>query len=161
MILYHTSDRIIEYPDIKFSRTYLDFGKGFYTTPNQGQAEKYAKRLFKEGRHAYLNVYEFDDNQNSLSRKIFDAYDGEWLDYVVQCRQDKHHMLYGIVEGGIADDDVFNTLDLYMDELISREEAIKRLRKKRPNWQICFCDQNVINNYLHFVKSTEIIDDER
>lgn len=83
------------------------------------------------------------------------------MDYVVQCRQDKPHLLYDIVEGGIADDDVFNTLDLYMDELISREEAIKRLRKKKPNWQICFCDQNVINNYLHFVKSIEIKDDER
>lgn len=63
MILYHTSDKIIEPPDIKFSRTYLDFEKGFYTTPNQSQAEKYAKRFFKEGRQAYLNIYEFNDNQ--------------------------------------------------------------------------------------------------
>lgn len=60
MTLYHTSDRSIEHPDIKFSRAYLDFGKGFYTTPNRSQAEKYAKRFFKEGRQAFLNTFELD-----------------------------------------------------------------------------------------------------
>lgn len=156
MILYHTSDQPIVHPDIKFSRAYLDFGKGFYTTPNRSQAEKYAKRFFKEDRPAFLNVFELDDNPNSFTHKTFEAYDGEWLDYVVACRRNLPHEIYDIVEGGIADDDVFNTLDLYMDELIPRDEAIKRLRKKKPNWQICLCNQELIDKHLHYVESIEL-----
>lgn len=160
MILYHTSDKSIEHPDISYSRDYLDFGKGFYTTPNRGQAEKYAKRFFREQRPAFLNVFEIDDEIEEVSRKTFDAYDGEWLDYVVECRRAHPHDTFDIVEGGIADDDVFNTLDLYMDELILRDEAIKRLRKKKPNWQICLCSQKLIDKHLHFVESIELINDE-
>lgn len=159
MILYHTSDRPIEYPEVSFSRNYLDFGKGIYMTPNRKQAEKYAKRFFKEGRRAFLNVFEFDEQKSGFTHKVFDAYDGQWLDYVVDCRQDSQHELFDIVEGGIADDDVFNTLDLYMAELILRDEAIKRLKKKKPNWQICFCNQQIIDLHVHHVETIELSDD--
>lgn len=111
MILYHTSDKTIRHPDLAFSRAYLDFGKGFYTTPIRRQAEKYGRRFFKEGRKAYLNVYELDDE-----------------------------------------------LSGYTD--ISRTEAIKRLRKKKPNWQICLCNQNLIDLHLHFVESIALSNDE-
>ncbi len=160
MILYHTSDKTIRHPDLAFSRAYLDFGKGFYTTPIRRQAEKYGRRFFKEGREAYLNVYELDDELSGYTDKVFDAYDGNWLDYVVTCRRDAPHATFDKIEGGIADDDVFNTLDLYMDNLISRTEAIKRLRKKKPNWQICLCNQNLIDLHLHFVESIALSNDE-
>lgn len=156
MILYHTSDREVSIPSVENSRTYLDFGRGAYTTPNKNQALKYAKRFWREGKNAVLNVYECDENFEGFTKKIFGAYDGEWLDYVVLCRRDDPHPLYDIIEGGIADDDVFNTLDLYMQELIAKDEAIKRLRKKKPNWQICFCSQDFINKHLHFIESVEL-----
>lgn len=159
MILYHTSDQPIEHPEVSFSRNYLDFGKGIYMTPNKKQAEKYAKRFFKEGKSAFLNVFEFDVVESGFTHKVFEAYDGQWLDYVVDCRQNSQHELFDIVEGGIADDDVFNTLDLYMAGLILREEAIKRLRKKKPNWQICFCNQQVIDMHIQHVESIELTDD--
>ncbi|MCQ2192203.1 MAG: DUF3990 domain-containing protein [Paludibacteraceae bacterium] len=160
MKLYHTSDKRIESPDISFSRAYLDFGKGFYMTPNQVQAEKYAKRFFKEGRSAFLNTFELDDHCEGFTIRKFAEYDGNWLDYVVACRKELAHDRFDIIEGGIADDDVFNTLDLYMAELIPREEAIKRLRKKKPNWQICLCNQQLIDKHLHFVESKELKNDE-
>lgn len=160
MTLYHTSDRSIEHPDIKFSRAYLDFGKGFYTTPNRSQAEKYAKRFFKEGRQAFLNTFELDEDIENYTPKTFKEYDGYWLDYVVACRKNLPHQTYDIIEGGIADDDVYNTLDLYMAELIPREEAIKRLRKKKPNWQICLCSQQLIDKHLHYIESIELKNDE-
>ena len=160
MILYHTSDRRVEHPDISFSRAYLDFGKGFYTTPNRGQAEKYAKRFFKEERPAFLNTFELDDNCKSYTHHKFEEYDGDWLDYAVACRKEQPHDTFDIIEGGIADDDVFNTLDLYMADLILREEAIKRLRKKKPNWQICLCNQQLIDKHLYFVESIELKNDE-
>lgn len=161
MILYHTSDRLIEHPDISLSRAYLDFGKGFYMTPNRVQAEKYARRFFKEERPAFLNTFELDDNCKDYTHHKFEDYDGDWLDYVVACRKELPHDTFDIIEGGIADDDVFNTLDLYMADLIPREEAIKRLRKKKPNWQICLCSQQLINEYLHFVESIELKNNER
>lgn len=161
MIFYHTSDRSVENPDVKFSRLYLDFGQGFYMTRHQSQAEKYAKRFFREKRPAFLNVYELDDDIENCSKFVFNEYNGEWLDYVVACRNNMPHAEYDIIEGGIADDDVFNTLDLYMAGLIQRDEAIKRLRKKKPNWQICICNQELINKNLHFKESIELIDDDR
>lgn len=159
MRLYHTSDRSVEHPDISFSRAYLDFGKGFYMTPNIGQAEKYAKRFFKEERPAFLNTFELDECRKDFTHHKFAEYDGDWLDYVVACRKELPYDAFDIIEGGIADDDVFNTLDLYMAELIPREEAIKRLRKKKPNWQICLCNQQLINEHLHFVESIELKND--
>lgn len=156
MILYHTSTIEVKEPCIRFSRTFLDFGKGFYTTPSKVQAKKYAKRFFKESLPAVLNTFELDENLDSISWHTFEAYDGDWLDYVVACRRNQEHDLYDVVEGGIADDDVFNTLDLYMAVLIEREEAIKRLKKKKPNWQICFCNQQLINKHLHFIESQQL-----
>lgn len=160
MTLYHTSDKCIGHPSISFSRDYLDFGKGVYTTPSRIQAEKYAKRFFKEKRLAFLNVFELDDDIEGYTHHTFEAYDGEWLDYIVLCRRNQPHDVFDIVEGGIADDDVFNTLDLYMSNLIERDEAIKRLRKKKPNWQICLCNQQLIDKHLHYVESIELKDNE-
>lgn len=79
-----------------------------YVTPNRLQADKYARRFFKEGRKAFLNIYEFDDAALSYcDKKVFPAYDGMWLDYVVACRKNNLHEAFDIIEGGIADDDVF------------------------------------------------------
>ena len=38
MTLYHGSDQIIKTPELRPSIRTLDFGPGFYTTPNKEQA---------------------------------------------------------------------------------------------------------------------------
>ena len=157
MILYHTSNLEIIKPDISFSRSSLDFGAGFYTTENRLQAEKYAKRFFKQGSNAVMNVYSLDGDISGYSRKVFSAYDAQWLDYVEACRRELPHEHYDIIEGGIANDNVFDTLDLYMADIITHEQAIRRLKKQKPNWQICFANQELINKHLHFVESINII----
>jgi len=48
MKVYHGSTEIVEYPLILDTQRLLDFGKGFYTTTNQEQAEKWA--LIKQKR---------------------------------------------------------------------------------------------------------------
>jgi len=157
MILYHTSNMEIRKPDIAFSRNSLDFGRGFYTTENKSQAEKYARRFFKQNEPAVMNIYSFDDGDlEGFSRKFFAAYDAEWLDYVEKCRREQPHEHYDIVEGGIANDNVFDTLDLYMARIITHEQAIGRLKKKKPNQQICFTNQTLIDLHLHFVESISI-----
>ena len=35
MILYHTSDQVIQHPDIRYGRKNADFGQGFYLTPDR------------------------------------------------------------------------------------------------------------------------------
>ncbi len=40
--------------------------------------------------------------------------------------------------GGVANDKVFNTVELFFDGLIDKKEAINRLRYEKPNLQICF-----------------------
>ena len=44
MIVYHGTTQIIEHPDIKYSKKYLDFGPGFYLTSFEDQAKKWAFR---------------------------------------------------------------------------------------------------------------------
>lgn len=44
MIVYHGGTEVIENPDIKFSKNYLDFGRGFYVTTYKEQAKKWAIR---------------------------------------------------------------------------------------------------------------------
>lgn len=39
--------------------------------------------------------------------------------------------------GGVTNDKVFNTVELYFDNLIDKKEAIRRLRYEKPNLQIC------------------------
>ena len=62
-----------------------------------------------------------------------------------------------MVTGGIADDKVFNTIDLYFSGNISKEEALKRLKFIHPNHQICILNQDILNKHLHFLRSDEII----
>ena len=54
---------------------------------------------------------------------------------------------YDIVIGGVANDKVFNTVELYFDNLIEKGEAIRRLRYEKPNLQICFRTQKVLDVY--------------
>lgn len=63
---------------------------------------------------------------------------------------------YDVVSGGIADDRVFNTLDLYFSNQMSKEEALKRLIFEKPNHQLCFTNQSVIDRCITFIESKEL-----
>ena len=157
MTVYHASNFIIESPDIYHSRDFLDFGKGFYLTSLVEQAKNYAQRFLYQGDKAYLNHYNLDENlDNKFNIKEFGDYNEEWLDFVTLCRLGKLSSKYDMITGGIADDKVFNTVDLYFSGNISKEEALKRLKFIHPNHQICILNQELINKHLHFLKSDEI-----
>ena len=157
MTVYHASNFIIESPDIYHSRDFLDFGKGFYLTSLIEQAKKYAQPFLYQGDKAYLNHYNLDEHlDNKFNIKEFGDYNEEWLDFVTLCRLGKLSSKYDMITGGIADDKVFNTVDLYFSGNISKEEALKRLKFIHPNHQICILNQELINKHLHFLKSDEI-----
>lgn len=132
MKLYHASDTVIEKPDVYHSREHLDFGKGFYLTSIHIQAEKYAQRFLLRGKRAFVNEYLLDEDLSGYVVKIFRSYDEEWLDYVGKCRKGLNKMTYDIVVGGIANDKVFNTIDLYFSGAMSKEDALGRLAYEHP-----------------------------
>ncbi len=156
MTVYHTSYTEISHPDVLHSRKYLDFGKGFYVTQLREQAVRYGEKFIKSNRPAYLNEYQFDSDNLDFSRKRFDHYDTEWLDFVADCRKGNPVTQYDIIEGGIANDRVFNTVDLFFQGIITKEDTINRLRYEKPNWQICLLTQRVIDSCLTFVKSEKL-----
>jgi hypothetical protein len=61
-----------------------------------------------------------------------------------------------MIMGGIADDRVYNTIELYKDQLIGKDEALKRLQYYKPNHQICIINQEIIDKYLKFEESKEV-----
>ena len=63
--------------------------------------------------------------------RIFPAYDLDWLNYVVDCRQGKDCSLeYDIVEGGVANDNVIDTVEDYEKGIITAEQALGQLQYK-------------------------------
>lgn len=85
---------------------------------------------------------------------MFDSYDLEWLNYVVDCRKGKDISSdYDLVEGDVANDNVIDTVEDYEKGIITAEQALGQLRYKKVNHQICILNQSVIDNYLVFVES--------
>jgi hypothetical protein len=152
MKLYHGSLEAVEKPDISFSRSNTDFGKGFYTTTIKSQAEKWTERFKRRFGYGTLSIYEIDefDLRKNVSVLEFETYSVEWLDFIARCRQGEKGGNFDLVIGGVANDDVFNTLTLYFRGYIEKEETIKRLRYEKPNIQYCFRKQEIIDKYLKF-----------
>lgn len=156
MILYHGSYLEIIRPDLKRSRSNVDFGLGFYTTPLYEQAAKWCGKFKHRGKEGIVSCYDFDEGAYEALKVLkFDAYSEAWLDFILNCRSGKDTTDYDIVIGGVANDKVFNTVELFFDGLIDKAEAINRLRYEKPNLQICFRTEKSLE-YLHFERSHKI-----
>lgn len=158
MEVYHASVLRVERPDVYHSRKFLDFGQGFYVTTLREQAVKYAQRFTRRGKEAWLNIYDFDEHImfSSYSMKEFKRYDEEWLDFVVACRRGYVVGDYDLVRGGIANDKVFRTVDLFFSGDITKQEALRRLLFEHPNDQLCIRSQELLDNCLTFKESIRL-----
>lgn len=159
--VYHGSTHIIEQPLCHIGRDNLDFGKGFYVTNIKKQAISWATRVVNLGLPQWLNIYEIDEEYIKLHAncKIFNAYDYEWLNFIVESRNGKKPWKgYDYIEGGIADDRVITTIEDYINGDISMDYALKRLSEHQPNNQICFISQKLLDASLHFVKAEPLND---
>ena len=153
MIVYHGSFVEVEKPDIYHSRESVDFGKGFYVTTVKEQAVKWASRFKRNEGKGIVSIYEFDldaTEDSGFIIKRFEGYTEEWLDYITACRKVLNQDMYDVIIGGVANDKVFNTIELFFDGLIEKSEAIKRLKYEKPNLQICIRNQEIINDYLSY-----------
>lgn len=155
MRIYHGSYIEIQKPDVTKSRNNVDFGKGFYTTPIKDQAIKWAKRFKKREGRSIVSIYEMDEIKlwKDFFVKEFSEYSDEWLDYILACRRGEDAEKFDVVIGGVANDKVFDTIELFFDGLIEKSVAIERLRYEKPNLQICFCSQAAIEECVTFIES--------
>lgn len=162
MLLYHGSLVVVERPLVGIGRSDLDFGPGFYLTKLREQAERWAK--IKSGRkknsEAILNIYDFDSELllNSDCRHLsFEDYNKDWLDFVAASRKGlKPWLGYDAIEGGIANDSVITTVDLYVDGLITVEQALDKLVNAELRHQICIASQKFADDCLTFKESIRL-----
>ena len=155
MKLYHGSTHIVENPIILDVQRMLDFGKGFYTTTSQEQAEKWA--LIKQKREddnskAIVNVYEIDYQllaNSGYNIKIFNQANEEWLDFIVGNRSNNANHSFDIVKGAVANDTLYRTLSLYESGILTKLETITRLKIHVLFDQISFHNQNVLKELIY------------
>ncbi len=102
------------------------------------------------------NVYSFDFGmaKKNFSYLQFEAYDERWLDFIVANRQGESIANdYDLIEGGVANDRVIDSIEAYMAGLMPKELCLQNLSMHQPNNQICILNQEIIDKYLTFLKS--------
>lgn len=160
--VFHGSFIEVSKPLVALSRPNLDFGQGFYVTDLRQQAVRWAERIATRRLvNPVLSIYEFDVDASKKEYRYleFDSYDKAWLDFIVANRKGK--MLwkdYDVVEGGVANDNVIDTVEDYIRGRMSAEAALVELSKHQPNNQFCILNQEIIDKYLRFVESKNIED---
>lgn len=134
----------VEIPKIMINGYYKDFGYGFYCTNLKKQAIRWA--MTKKG-DSVINTYSYQRNEN-LQIKTFEEMTEEWLQFVVDCRRGIEHN-YDIVEGPMADDQIWNYVEDYVSGEISKEAFWALVKFRYPTHQIVFCTETALktNHY--------------
>lgn len=100
-------------------------------------------------------VYEYSPI-DSLNIKEFPEMSDEWLDFMADCRHGVTHN-YDIVEGPMADDEVWDYVEDFLSGRISREAFWALARLKHPTHQILFCNDKALTSLTfisHYVLGT-------
>ena len=140
LVIYHGSNFAFDTIDLEKSHNRRDFGRGFYCTVLESQAEEWARRLYlrshKGGRYVYRYLFRQTED---LKIKHFTALDQEWLEFIKENRTKggiQHS--YDMVVGPVADDNTMETVQLYLSGILKAEEAVERLRYNKVNNQVSF-----------------------
>ncbi|WP_449075765.1 DUF3990 domain-containing protein [Ruminococcus sp.] len=149
-ILYHGSNVIVQNPKILIDGFYKDFGYGFYCTNIKKQARRWA--ITKRGK-SVINKYNYVKNEN-LKIYSFTEMSEEWLQFVVNCRQGKEHN-FDIVEGPMADDQIWDYVEDYVSNNISKTAFWELVKFKYPTHQIVFCTENALKTLYY--KGSDIL----
>lgn len=154
IVVYHGGTEAISLPCVDKGRRNLDFGQGFYLTDIREQAVDWSKHVSDRRKQpAILSRYYLDRESvlNQFRCKVFTEYDGEWLDFIVDSRNGKEPWkAYDYIEGGVANDRVIDSINLYMADLMSREKVLEKLSEHRPNNQMCILNQEIMDKYLTY-----------
>ena len=159
MRLYHGSNVEVRKPSLRLSRQKTDFGRGFYTTTQKGQAEHWTSIKLdraQKGRRV-VSVFEIDDALfKNPQLKIRDFYgpDEAWLNFVVDSRKGIEHD-YDLVFGPVANDKVFTVVNLYESGVLDAPAAIAELKAYKTYNQLSFHTKRVIEE-LRFIESYDV-----
>lgn len=149
-IVYHGSDVEVKNPEIIDNGHYKDFGYGFYCTNLKKQAIRWA--LTKKDNHI-VNSYKYNLKDN-LDILVFEKMSDEWLEFVVNCRRGLKHK-HDIVEGPMADDQIWDYVEDYINGDISKEAFWELVKFKYPTHQIVFCTKDALEA-LKFIGSENV-----
>ena len=144
MIIYHGSNTAVEKPRILINGHYKDFGYGFYCTNIEKQAKRWA--LTRRGA-SVVSHYQY---VKSKELKILEFPDmtEESLQFVVECRSGIEQD-YDIVEGPMADDQIWDYVEDYLNKKITKEAFWELVKFKYPTHQIVFCTERALET-IHF-----------
>jgi hypothetical protein len=155
MTVYHGSNIDFDKVSLDFSKDRRDFGRGFYTTTLREQAEEWARDLCirYKTEDAFLYVFEF--NKVDLNCKLFDGISEEWLHFIIRNRKQggiQHD--YDVVQGPVANDNIFPTITLFLSGRYDVEDTLKRLSFFRPNDQLSVLSEKALSNLSLVEKRT-------
>lgn len=143
-LIFHGSNVEVAIPRILQNGFYKDFGYGFYCTELEKQAIRWA--MTKHGA-SIVSKYSFV-RADELRIMHFPAMSDSWLDFVAECRTGKEHT-FDIVEGPMADDQIWNYVEGFLDGRISRTAFWELAKFSHPTHQIVFCTEKSLET-LHF-----------
>ena len=163
MTLYHGSYMSVPAPLTGVGRRDLDFGPGFYVTSLREQAERWARRVcvIRAVETPTLSAYEFDETllPANVRRLRLEHYNQEWLDFIVSSRRGEEPWKgYDIIEGGVANDQVIDTVEDYYAGRITAEQAIGQLCFAQPTHQMCISSQAIVDRCLRFIAAEPVLE---
>lgn len=153
LTLYHGTTKCFDIVDLSKSHNRRDFGMGFYTTILENQAKEWAYRLAlrEKCKEYYVCQYTFFEDEKLKIRR-FDGLSKEWLEFIKENRSKgglQHN--YDVVIGPVADDNTMETVQLYISNILTSEEAVERLRYNKVNNQVSFHTKKALEN-LEFIR---------
>lgn len=148
-IIYHGSNVEVMKPRILQNGFYKDFGYGFYCTNIEKQAKRWA--ITRKG-DSIVNRYTYKHNSN-LKMLNFKEMSDEWLNFVVACRKGIDHD-YAIVEGPMADDQIWNYVEGFISGRIPRDIFWGLVKFNHPTHQIVFCTEEALKTLTFEGSST-------
>ena len=147
MKLYHGSNCDFTRVDLSKSKDRRDFGKGFYLTTLPNQAKDWAETLFDRygGDGVFVYEFEFEINDN-LTLKKFDGLTEEWLNFIKENRIKgglQHE--FDVVQGVVANDKTNRILALFVEDIYTAKQAMKKLYRNKLNDQISIHSEKALN----------------
>lgn len=147
MKLYHGSNSAFARVDLRLCRPNKDFGRGFYLTPNRGDAGRMAWRTARRyGGVPHVLSFDLDESRLvDVPVRRFSCQDVAWAMFVMANRRsgrpaEDHNRdnRYGMVSGPIANDDLALLFRQFELGLASVEMLVREMRFKRLTTQYSF-----------------------
>ncbi len=142
-IIFHGSNVEVAKPRILQNGFYKDFGYGFYCTNIEKQAKRWA--ITRRG-DTIINRYVYIPN-SCLNVLRFEKMTDEWLDFVAACRKGIEHY-YDIVEGPMADDQIWNYVEGFISQKFPRDAFWELVKFSYPTHQIVFCTEEALKTLI-------------